>query len=218
MCDWQKRLQPHQERISSLNYKEGLTCHRSESSWTNYIIISVRLRSKYILTSHWLSLSLHYYVFPHISTDIDSPINQNDMCTCNHLEWLLTLSIGSRSFKIRFWNVLNFNSGFMNIAGKKCFWNHMYQKIVQMINLSQNILWTSYKILFTIKSGGLCYQNYLKYIISNYGKGFGMCCYFNSGWKKLILKIEIPLKYCNENAWWPVYKTYFGLFTKDYLQ
>ena len=32
----------------------------------------------------------------------------------------------------------------------------------------QNILWTSYKILFTIKSGGLCYQNYLKYIISNY--------------------------------------------------
>ena len=58
----------------------------------------------------------------------------------------------------------------------------------------------SYKILFTIKSGGLCYQNYLKYIISNYGKGFGMCCYFNSGWKKLILKIEIPLKYCNKNA------------------
>ena len=61
-----------------------------------------------------------------------------------------------------------FHSGFMNIAGKKCFWNRMYQKIVQMINLSQNILWTSYKILFTIKSGGLCYQNYLKYIISNY--------------------------------------------------
>ena len=30
-----------------------------------------------------------------------------------------------------------FNSGFMNIAGKKCFLNHMYQKIVQMINLSQ---------------------------------------------------------------------------------
>ena len=106
----------------------------------------------------------------------------------------------------------------MNIAGKKCFWNRMYQKIVQMINLSQNILWTSYKILFTIKSGGLCYQNYLKYIISNYGKGFGMCYYFNSVWKKLILKIEIPLKHCNKNAWWPVYKTYFGLFTKDYLQ
>ena len=35
-----------------------------------------------------------------------------------------------------------FNSSFMNIAGKKCFWNRMYQKIVQMINLSQNILWT----------------------------------------------------------------------------
>ena len=43
-----------------------------------------------------------------------------------------------------------FNSGFMNIAGKKCFWNCMYQKIVQMINLSQNILWTSYKILFKL--------------------------------------------------------------------
>ena len=112
-----------------------------------------------------------------------------------------------------------FNSGFMNIAGKKCFWNHMYQKIVQMINLSPNILWTSYKILFTIKSGGLCYQNYLKYIISNYAKGFGMCCYFNSGWKKLILKIEIPLKYCNKNAWWSTclqnifWTIYKGLFT-----
>ena len=60
----------------------------------------------------------------------------------------------------------------------------MYQKIVQMINLSPNILWTSYKILFTIKSGGLSYQNYLKYIISNYGKGFGMCFYFNNGFIK----------------------------------
>ena len=99
----------------------------------------------------------------------------------------------------------------------------MYQKIVQMINFSQNISWTSYKILFTIKSGGLFYQNYLKYIISNYGKRFGMCCYFNSGFIKTagrnwFLKIEMPLKDCNKNAWWPVYKTYFGLFTKDYLQ
>ena len=78
MFDWQKRLQPLQEIISSLTYYEGLTCHRFErSSWTNYVIITVRLRSEYISTSHRLSLSLYYYVFSHISTDIDSPINQN---------------------------------------------------------------------------------------------------------------------------------------------
>ena len=78
MFDWQKRLQPLQEIISSLTYYEGLTCHRFErSSWTNYVIISVRLRSEYISTSHRLSLSLCYYVFSYISTDIDSLINQN---------------------------------------------------------------------------------------------------------------------------------------------
>ena len=170
------------------------------------------------MTSHWLSLSLYYYVFPHISTDIDSPINQNDMCTCNHLEWLLTLSIGSRSFKIRFWNVLLWQ-WLHEYCRKKVFLKSYVSKdCTDDKPFTKHIMNYSYKILFTIKSGGLCYQNYLKYIISNYGKGFGMCCYFNSGWKKLIHKIEIPLKYCNKNAWWPVYKTYFGLFTKDYLQ
>ena len=44
----------------------------------------------------------------------------------------------------------------------------MYQKIVQMINFSQNVLQTSYKILFTIKTGDIymSYQPYLEKIIS----------------------------------------------------
>ena len=109
-----------------------------------------------------------------------------------------------------------FNSGFMNIAGKKCFWNRMYQKIVQMINFSQKISWTSYKIVFTIKSGGLCYQNYLNHIISNYGKGFEMCCYFNSGFIKTagrnpikILQQECMMT-CLQNIFWTICE---GLFT-----
>ena len=128
----------------------------------------MRLRSKYILTSHWLSLSLYYYVFPHISTDIDSPINQNDMCTCNHLEWLLTLSIGSRSFKIRFWNVL-LSQWLHEYCRKKVFLKSYVSKdCTDDKPFTKHIKNLSYKILFTIKSGGLCYQNYLKYIISNY--------------------------------------------------
>ena len=148
-----------------------------------------------------MSLSLYYYVFPHISTDIDSPINQNvHMCTCNHLEWLLTLSIRSRSFKIQFWNVLLWQ-WLHEYCRKKVFLKSYVSKdCTDDKPFTKHIMNYSYKILFTIKSGRLCYQNYLKYIISNYGKGFGMCCYFNSGRKKLILKIEIPLKYCNKNV------------------
>ena len=93
------------------------------------------------------------------------------MCTCDHLEWLLTLAIWSRSFKNKTKNLectCYFNSAFISIAGKKCFWNCMYQKIVQMINFSQNILRTSYKILFTTKTGDtyMSYQPYLEKIIS----------------------------------------------------
>ena len=93
------------------------------------------------------------------------------MCICDHLEWLLTLAIWSTSFKNKTKNLectCYFNSAFISIAGKKGFWNRMYQKIVQMINFSQNILRTSYKILFTIKTGDMymSYQPYLEYIIS----------------------------------------------------
>ena len=94
------------------------------------------------------------------------------MCTCDHLEWLLTLAIWSTSFKNKIKNLecmCYFNNAFISIAGKKCFWNCMYQKIVQMINFSQNILRTSYKILFTIKTGDMymSYQPYLEYIIQS---------------------------------------------------
>ena len=145
-----------------------MKCHRFESSWTNYVIISVRLRSKYILTSHRLSLSLYYYVFPHISTDIDSLINQNvHMCTCNHLEWLLTLSIRSRSFKIQFWNVLLWQ-WLHEYCRKKVFLKSYVSKdCTDDKPFTKHIMNYSYKILFTIKSGRLCYQNYLKYINSN---------------------------------------------------
>ena len=82
-----------------------------------------------------------------------------------------SLAIWSRSFKNKTKNLectCYFNSAFISIAGKKCFGNCMYQKIVQMINFSQNILRTSYKILFTIKTGDvyMSYQPYLEYIIS----------------------------------------------------
>ena len=67
-----------------LTYSEELKYHKFERlSWISYVIISVMLSSRYILKSQWLSLSLHYYVFSHISTDIDLPINQND--TCAHI-------------------------------------------------------------------------------------------------------------------------------------
>ena len=52
--------------------------------------------------SEFVSQSSLLYVFSHISTDIDLPINQNDTCTYyNHLEWLLTLAIWGRSFENR---------------------------------------------------------------------------------------------------------------------
>ena len=93
------------------------------------------------------------------------------MCTCDHLEWLLTLAIWSRSFKNKTKNLectCYFNSAFISIAGKKWFWNSMYQKIVQMINvLTKHIANYSYKIK-TIKTGDMymSYQPYLEYIIS----------------------------------------------------
>ena len=95
MCDWQKRLQLHQERVSSLNLWEGLTCHRFErSTWIDYVIISVRLSSEYILKSHWLSLSLHYNVFPQHQQQYWFTYKPNcHMCTSNHLAWLLTFAL-----------------------------------------------------------------------------------------------------------------------------
>ena len=93
------------------------------------------------------------------------------MCTCDHLEWLWTLAIWSRSFKNKTKNLectCYFNSAFISIAGKKWFWNSMYQKIVQMINvLTKHIANYSYKIK-TIKTGDMymSYQPYLEYIIS----------------------------------------------------
>ena len=125
----------------------------------------------YIDVTLIVSQSLLLCVLPHQHWYWFTDKSKWHMCTCNHLGWLLTLSIASRSFKNKTKNLecmCYFNSGFMNIAGKKCFWNCMYQKIVQMINFSQNILRTSYKILFTIKTGDvyMSYQPYLEYIIS----------------------------------------------------
>ena len=176
MCDWQKRLQLYQERISSLTYWEGLICHRFESSWINYIIISGSLSYEYILTSHWLSLSLHFSVFPHISTDIVSPINQNE--TCAHVI-TCTLAIWSRPFENKKKNlecvtlivtlrILQEKSVFeiVNVS-KDCTDDKLHKTYHELVTkyclqLSQEV--------YVIKT------TYSKLFQSTWEKGFKMCC------------------------------------------
>lgn len=82
------------KRVSNLNQWEGLTCHRFErSNWTDCVIIYVRLSSKYILKSHWLSHSLHNCVPWHQHWYWFTYKLKWHMCTCNHLEWLLTFAL-----------------------------------------------------------------------------------------------------------------------------
>ena len=125
----------------------------------------------YIDVTQIVSQSPFLCVLPHQHWYWFTDKSKWHMCTCDHLEWLLTLAIWSRSFKNKTKNLectCYFNSAFISIAGKKWFWNSMYQKIVQMINFSQNVLRTSYKILFTTKTGDtyMSYQPYLEKIIS----------------------------------------------------
>ena len=52
------------------------------------------LSSEYILKSLWLSLSLHYNVFPQHQHRYWFTYKPNcHMCTCNHLAWLLTFAL-----------------------------------------------------------------------------------------------------------------------------
>ena len=118
-----------------------------------------------------------------------------------------------------------FNSGFMNIARKKCF---------EIVNVSKDCtddkLHKTYHELVTkycLQLGQEVYVIKITYSTlfqSTWGKGFKMCCYHNSQWlhkncrKKLILDNWNPTKRlkqgCTMNCLtvWTIYK---GLFTME---
>ena len=120
-----------------------------------------------------------------------------------------------------------FNSGFMNIARKKCF---------EIVNVSKDCtddkLHKTYHELVTkycLQLGQEVYVIKITYSTlfqSTWGKGFKMCCYHNSQWlhkncrKKLILNNWNPIKRskqecmmnCLKNIFWTIYK---GLFTVE---
>ena len=75
-----KILQLHQKKSFKLKLTrtDKSQIWKVKLNWLRHHLCEVKFWV--YIDSHWLSPSLHNYVFPDTSTDTDSPINQNDTC------------------------------------------------------------------------------------------------------------------------------------------